>query len=60
MQFKRCSFAEFEKDPEVLEPLRNAPRKGTITLLYSAHEEEHNQAIALRDFLMKRAKKASR
>lgn len=24
---------------------------GTVTLLYSAHDEEHNQAVALREFL---------
>ncbi|WP_255428888.1 DUF488 domain-containing protein [Saccharophagus sp. K07] len=35
-----------------LQPLlKNHPK--TITLLYSAHDTEHNQAIVLRDFLQK-------
>ena len=29
-------------------------QNGVVTLLYSAHDEEHNQAVALRDFLSKR------
>ena len=35
--------------------LKDHPK--TITLLYSAHDTEHNQAIVLRDFLQKRFKK---
>lgn len=27
---------------------------GAVTLLYSAHDEQHNQAVALREFLLKR------
>jgi hypothetical protein len=30
-----------------------AGRRGTVTLLYSAHDTEHNGALALRDYLMK-------
>lgn len=31
--------------------LRAAARRGRLTLLYSAHDEAHNQAVALKRFL---------
>jgi hypothetical protein len=37
-------------------PLMEAARKGTVTLIYSSHDEEHNNAVALKEFLEKKAK----
>jgi uncharacterized protein YeaO (DUF488 family) len=50
-QFKRRYFAELKKNRDALKPLRDA--KGAVTLLYSAHDEQHNQAVALREYLMR-------
>lgn len=38
--------------PRVLEPIPAAARRGPVTLLYSARDEEHNQAVVLRDHLL--------
>ncbi len=53
-EFRRRYFAELEKNPPAWHPLLEAARQGTITLLYSAHETEHNNAVALKEFLDKR------
>jgi uncharacterized protein YeaO (DUF488 family) len=37
-----------------LKQLRALARKGLITLVYSAHDEVHNDAVALRDLLLGR------
>lgn len=34
-----------------LATIRGLLRKGRVTLLYAAHDEEHNNAVALRDLL---------
>jgi uncharacterized protein YeaO (DUF488 family) len=50
-EFRKRYFAELEKSPEAWQPLVEAARKGTITLVYSSHDEEHNNAVALQEFL---------
>ena len=35
------------------EHLRALARKGTITLVYSAHDEEHNDAVVLRQLILR-------
>lgn len=50
-EFRRRYFRELEKTPEAWEPLLNAARQGTITLVFSARDIEHNNAVALKEFL---------
>ncbi len=50
-EFQGRYFAELKKNPEALEPLLDAKRNGTVTLLFGAKDTEHNNAIALKDFL---------
>jgi len=52
--FRRRYFAELEKNPAAWQPLLEAARAGTITLIYSSKNEEHNNAVALKEFLEKR------
>jgi uncharacterized protein YeaO (DUF488 family) len=40
-----------EKDAELAE-LHRLAKAGRLTLLYGAHDEAHNQAVVLRDFLL--------
>ncbi|WP_241649222.1 DUF488 domain-containing protein [Paenirhodobacter populi] len=35
-----------------LDRLRDLARKGTLTLIYAAHDEAHNDAVVLRDVLL--------
>jgi uncharacterized protein YeaO (DUF488 family) len=38
------------KEP-LLAALRKEVRRGTVTMLYTARDEKHNQSIALKEFL---------
>lgn len=50
-EFQRRYFAELEQNPEVWQPILDAAKHGKVTLLYSSHDTEHNNAVALREFL---------
>ena len=50
-EFQDKYFAELEERPEAWEPVLNAAKHGTVTLLYSSHDTEHNNAVALKRFL---------
>jgi uncharacterized protein YeaO (DUF488 family) len=50
--FRRRYFAELDEHREAWRPLAEA--EGTITLLYSARDTEHNNAVALKEFLARR------
>jgi uncharacterized protein YeaO (DUF488 family) len=44
----------------VAQELRSHMRKGPVTLLYAARDEQHNNAIALKAWLQRRARRAKR
>ena len=52
-EFRRRYAAELSNQAELLRKLRTSARKGALTLVYAAREELHNQAVVLRDFLMR-------
>lgn len=52
-EFRRRYFAELDANPAVAR-LRALAEAGPLTLLYSARDEVHNQAAALRDYLLGR------
>ncbi len=49
--FRQRYFAELDGKPEVLEPLLKAARQGDITLLFSARDAEHNNAVVLKEYI---------
>ena len=51
-EFRRRYAAELRQCTDLLDPLRALARKGPITLVYSAHDEAHNNAVAMREFLL--------
>jgi uncharacterized protein YeaO (DUF488 family) len=53
-EFQRRYFAELDKRPEALEPIRKALHHGQVTFLYSSHDAEHNNAVALKTYLARR------
>jgi uncharacterized protein YeaO (DUF488 family) len=57
-EFRKRYFAELKAEPDAWEPLVDAARKGTITLVYSSKELEINNAVALKEFLEAKLKKA--
>lgn len=50
-EFRRRYFAELKQHAAALTPLIAAARQGPTTLVYSAHDTEHNAAVALREYL---------
>ena len=53
--FEKRYWRELEQSSkaELVDHLRNLSLRRTVTLLYGAHDEEHNQAVALSAFLRK-------
>jgi uncharacterized protein YeaO (DUF488 family) len=47
--FQLRYFAELDRKPEAWRP-----REGDLTLVFSAHDTQHNNAVALRMYLTKR------
>ena len=53
-EFRRRYHEELDANPDAWKPILESGR--TVTLLYSAHDTEHNGAVVLRDYLAERAK----
>jgi uncharacterized protein YeaO (DUF488 family) len=53
-EFRSRYAVEVHKHPEQLNRLRALAKQGLITCGFSAHDEVHNDAAALRDFLLAR------
>jgi uncharacterized protein YeaO (DUF488 family) len=56
-EFCRRYGEELHQSTELLRQLRSLARQGPVTLVYSAHDEVHNDAIVLRDILLRRKTK---
>ncbi|HLI95592.1 MAG TPA: DUF488 domain-containing protein [Candidatus Baltobacteraceae bacterium] len=54
-EFEKRYRAELRKSGmrEPLEELAAMAKRGKVTLVYGAHDEEYNQAVVLRDYLKK-------
>ncbi len=50
-EFKARYVKELEDHPESWAPILEAARQGNVTLLYSAHDSQHNNALALMHFV---------
>lgn len=53
-RFRELYHDELDRAGAALEPLLTAVRKGPVTLLYTARDEERNNAVALREYLLER------
>ena len=51
-EFRRCYAKEVRKNARLLSQIRALARNGPVTLVYSAHDEVHNDAIVLRHLLL--------
>jgi uncharacterized protein YeaO (DUF488 family) len=54
-EFRRRYADEVRQNPGQLSKLRALARKGPITLVFSAHDEAHNDAVVLRQLLLGRS-----
>ncbi len=54
-EFQRRYRAELATHAEALDRLRALAEKHVVTLVYSAHDEAHNDAVVLRDVLTEKS-----
>lgn len=50
-EFQKRYRAELDEKKDVLEPILTAAKKGDVTLLFSSHDTEHNNAVVLAEYL---------
>lgn len=50
-EFQKKYFSELDERPDAWKPILEAAKGGKVTLLYSSHDTEHNNAVALKRFL---------
>jgi uncharacterized protein YeaO (DUF488 family) len=51
-EFRKRYASEITRNSLLLDQLRSLALEGSITLIYSAHDENHNNAIVLRDVIL--------
>ena len=52
-EFRRRYVAELRQHAEELDEIRKLSQRTRITLVYAAHDELHNDAVVLRDVLIR-------
>lgn len=50
-EFKKRYVKELKNNKEAVDQIKAHLKKGAVTLVYSAKDEEHNQAVVLKEFL---------
>ena len=55
-QFKQRYWTELKGKKDDIDVLRRKAEQGRITFIYAAHDEEHNGALALKEFIEQRWK----
>jgi uncharacterized protein YeaO (DUF488 family) len=50
-QFKKKYFSELDAHPDAWEPIRKSADRHSVTLVYSSRDTEHNNAVALKQYL---------
>jgi uncharacterized protein YeaO (DUF488 family) len=58
-QFRRRYFRELGSRPEAWHPIVSAARRGTVTLIYSSHDPQHNNAVALQDYVQTKSRRST-
>jgi uncharacterized protein YeaO (DUF488 family) len=56
-EFRRRYRRELDAHPEAWQPIVSAARRGPVTLVYSSHDTEHNNAVALCEYLATRTRR---
>ena len=54
-EFQRRYRAELDEHPDAWQPILAAAKKGTVTLLFSSHDAEHNNVVALEAYLKEKS-----
>lgn len=51
LEFKERYFVELNENTQILQPVLEALKRGTVTLLYTTRTKQYNHAIALKEYL---------
>jgi len=51
MEFRRRYWRELKQNPEAVAAIMQMIEKGPVTLVYAAHDQVHNSAVALKEYL---------
>jgi uncharacterized protein YeaO (DUF488 family) len=51
-EFRRRYAQELGQNQKAVEQLRDLAKRGEITLVYAARDQDHNEAVVLRDYLL--------
>ena len=57
--FRDRYFAELDANPQTWESVAKAARRGRVTLIYSSRDIEHNNAVALMDYLQDKIRRSA-
>ena len=57
-KFRERYHRELDANAAAIAELRKHARRGPVTLVYSAKDQEHNQAVALKEYLASNSKRA--
>ena len=56
-EFRQRYFRELDSRPQAWQPIVSAARRGSVTLVYSSHDTQHNNAVALQEYLRKKLRR---
>ena len=59
-EFRRRYFRELDSRPEAWQPIVSAARRGSVTLVYSSHDTEHNNAVALQEYVQAKSRRPAK
>lgn len=53
-EFKKCYLAELKQKKDLISELRGQAQTNMVTLVYAAKDEEHNEAVVLKNYLIQK------
>jgi uncharacterized protein YeaO (DUF488 family) len=53
-EFKKRYTKELKNKKDLLDEIKKRAKKGKVTFVYAAHDEEHNSALVLKEYLEKK------
>ena len=59
-EFRKRYRRELDSHPETWRPIVSAAQRGRVTLVYSSRDTEHNNAVALRQYLEAKMRRPAR
>lgn len=59
-KFRQRYWVELDERTETWQPIVETARKNDVTLLFSSHDTEHNNVVALKEYLENRLQEKSR